>query len=370
MATGCKDKGPIGEGVAMVNVPITEMDGAADFLRSGAKNKGAVGAGDRAQSSASGAGVENLMSRLRLTTAESTAVIIGDVDDLEMVDPNRASVGKVNMRYCSSSFDADISTVDVVFDRLAIWARITKLSTRLMRAARGIEIAKPIGNVIRVEADDLGRCWGPYMRIRVEVDVQKPLLRYVTVISSRLQSSATYEVKYERLPLYCFSCGLLGHSALGCANPADRDENRDIPYFAKRLSVDDGLKTSGGSHSGSFASPRSSHVPGSRGTAGSLARGGRDGGRGAGQGQRDTQEVSSSQRGGIGRGRGRASRGQGRGMVDCHDLPIANPMKNTVGLKRKAPKVQPAAPLLLEDNPERAVVLVFASFISKFWLCP
>ncbi|KAI4963486.1 hypothetical protein ZWY2020_014029 [Hordeum vulgare] len=32
-----------------------------------------------------------------------------------------------------------------------------------------------------------------------------------------------------------------------------------------------------------------------------------------------------------------------------------------VGLKRKAPKVQPAAPLLLEDNPERAVVLVGTS---------
>uniref|UniRef100_A0A8I6X8A5 CCHC-type domain-containing protein n=1 Tax=Hordeum vulgare subsp. vulgare TaxID=112509 RepID=A0A8I6X8A5_HORVV len=137
-------------------------------------------------------------------------------------------------------FDADISPVDVVFDRLAIWARIIKLPTRLMRAARGLEIAKPIGNVIRVEADDLGRCWGPYMRIRVEVVVQKPLLRYVTVISSRLQSSAAYEVQYEHLPMYCFSCGLLGHSAKGCANPADRDENGDLPYSAKRLSVDMG----------------------------------------------------------------------------------------------------------------------------------
>ncbi|KAE8788264.1 hypothetical protein D1007_37659 [Hordeum vulgare] len=348
MATGCKDKGPIGEGVAMVNVPVTEMDGAADFLRSGAKNKGVVGAGDRAQSSASGAGVENLMAHLRLTTAESTAVIIDDVDDLEMVDPNQAFVGKVmssnvlhietiksamrpawgNPRGLNFNsvgdnlfvvefgsqadrdrvmegspwrvgkhavllkfFDADISPVDVVFDRLAIWARITKLPTRLMRAARGIEIAKPIGNVMRVETDDLGHCWGLYMRIRVEVDVQKPLLCYVTVILSRLQSSATYEVKYERLPLYCFSCGLLGHSALGCANPADRDENGDLPYSAKRLSVDDGMKTSGGSHSGSFASRGTSHVPGSRGSAGSSARGGRDGGRGARKGQRDAGSV-------------------------------------------------------------------------------
>ncbi|KAE8789491.1 hypothetical protein D1007_36291 [Hordeum vulgare] len=222
MASGCKDKGPIGEGVAMVNVPITEMDGAADFLQSGAKNKGAVRARDCAQSSGSGAGVENLMARLCLTTAESATVIIDDFDDLEMVDPNRAFVGKVlspnvlhietiksamrpawgNSRGLNFNsvgdnlfvvefgsqadrdrvmegspwrvgkhavllkfFDADISPMDVVFDRLAIWARIIKLSTRLMRAARGLEIAKPIGHVIRVEADDLGRCWGPYMRI-------------------------------------------------------------------------------------------------------------------------------------------------------------------------------------------------------------
>ncbi|KAE8812087.1 hypothetical protein D1007_10924 [Hordeum vulgare] len=215
----------------MVNVPITEMDDDADFLRSGAKNKGAVGAGDCAQSSASGAGIENLMARLRLTTAESTAVIIDDVDDLEMVDPNRAFVSKVlspnvlhietiksamrptwgNPRGLNFNsvgdnlfvvefgsqadrdrvmegspwrvgkhavllkfFDADISPVDVVFDRLAIWARITKLPTRLTRAARGIEIAKPIGNVIRVDADDLGRCWGPYMRIRGRLMSRSP----------------------------------------------------------------------------------------------------------------------------------------------------------------------------------------------------
>ncbi|KAE8770261.1 hypothetical protein D1007_58023 [Hordeum vulgare] len=275
--------------------------------------KGVVDAGDGAESSATGAGVENLMARLRLTTAEATAMVIDDVDDLELVDPNRDFVGKVlspnvlhietiksamrpawgNPRGLNFNpagdnlfvvefrsqadrdrvmegspwrvgkhaillkfFDVDISPVDVVFDRLAIWARITKLPTRLMRASRGIEIAKPIGNVIKVEADDLGRCWGPYMRIRVEVDVQKPLLRCVTVTSSRLQSSATYEVQYERLPLYCFSCGLLGHSALGCANPAERDENGDLPYTAKRLSVDDGLKASGGSNSGSFCITR------------------------------------------------------------------------------------------------------------------
>jgi hypothetical protein len=181
--------------------------------------------------------------------------------------------------------DADVSPVDAVFDRLAIWARILKLPTRLMRADRGLEIARPIGIVKRVEADRIGRCWGPYMRVRVEIDVNEPLLRYVTVTSSKLQSSTAYEVQYESLPLYYFSCGLLGHSTLVCASPAELDENCDLPYTAKRLSAENSSRIHVGTSSSNAASAGNS-VPGSRGSDGSSVHGGRCVGRGAGRGER------------------------------------------------------------------------------------
>ncbi|KAM0821227.1 hypothetical protein ACQ4PT_009451 [Festuca glaucescens] len=48
-------------------------------------------------SSAAGPGkrVEQMMARLQLTAAESTAVVVDDTEDLDLVDPDRAFVGKV-----------------------------------------------------------------------------------------------------------------------------------------------------------------------------------------------------------------------------------------------------------------------------------
>jgi hypothetical protein len=196
----------------------------------------AVGVEDKAGSSGSGIPVEKMMARLRL--------VIDDQDDADLVDPDRAFVGKVlapNVLHIQTisaamrpawgnlkgltintagnnlftaefgsmadrdrimdgspwrvgkhavllkKYDADIEPQRVVFDRLAIWARIIALPPRLMRVERGFEIARPIGVVKKIDSDDRGQCWGGFMRLRVEIAVQEPLVRVVTVFSSRLQ---------------------------------------------------------------------------------------------------------------------------------------------------------------------------------------
>jgi hypothetical protein len=136
-------------------------------------------------------------------------------------------------------YDVKVQPQHVVFDLLTIWARILSLPNRLTSRDIGMQIAEPIGLVKRIEADSLGRCWGGYMRLRVEIVVDEPFLRAVAVFSSRLNSTASYAVRYERLPLYCFSCGLIGHSSITCACPANRDEDGLLPYGATRISVDE-----------------------------------------------------------------------------------------------------------------------------------
>jgi hypothetical protein len=71
-----------------------------------------------------------------------------------------------------------------------------------MNVERGKAIAEPLGLVKKVEADYLGRYWGGFMRLRVEVKVDEPLIRVVTVYSSHLKCTESYEVQYERLPTY------------------------------------------------------------------------------------------------------------------------------------------------------------------------
>jgi hypothetical protein len=312
-----------------------------------------------------------------LTAAEAAAVLIDDEDDLNLIDPDRAFVGKVlapNVLHIEmikaamrpawgnpkglifnhagdnlfvvvgsqadrghvmegspwavgkhvvliKKFDANVPPTNNVFDWLAIWARILALPSRLMNSTRGLEIAKPIGSVKKIVANDLGRYWGPYMRIRVEVAVNNPLFYYVTMFSNRLQTSASYDVQYECLPFYCFSCGLLGHSCLVCPTPAERDENGDLPYTAKRLvALDENARRSGGSKFGtnSTSAGGENSVPGSRGSNSSAMSSGR--GRGIGSnhktGQGEDHEVSSPVENARGRGHGRSTWGRGKGRLD------------------------------------------------------
>jgi hypothetical protein len=156
-------------------------------------------------------------------------------------------------------FNADLRPMDMVFDRLIVWARIENLPFRLMNSEWGWEIAGRIGKVLRIEADSQGRCWGNYMCVQVVVDIENPLMRGVTVQSARWQVTEWYTVVYERLSLFCSHCGLIKHSTLECRTLADRESDGRLPYSPDRLCAQDDQKknsTSSRSEGSSFSSSK------------------------------------------------------------------------------------------------------------------
>ena len=65
-------------------------------------------------------------------------------------------------------------------------------------------IAKQIDkNASSIQFDPIGG----YLRARVTVDVNKPLRRGVLIESAARQSADWYEVQFENIPHFCFSCG-------------------------------------------------------------------------------------------------------------------------------------------------------------------
>ena len=55
-------------------------------------------------------------------------------------------------------------------------------------------------------------------------------MRWVQLEKAKTKESEFFEIQYENLPYFCFSCGLLGHAELMCPTPAGRDEHGRPPY--------------------------------------------------------------------------------------------------------------------------------------------
>jgi hypothetical protein len=94
-------------------------------------------------------------------------------------------------------FNVDLKPSDLVFNKLKVWVRIMNLPFGYMQRQSGSVIASSIGvegSVPVVDCDASGRCWGNYMRVRVEINVDKPLQRGVTVFSQRRNATDWFEL--------------------------------------------------------------------------------------------------------------------------------------------------------------------------------
>ncbi|KAH9802749.1 reverse transcriptase domain-containing protein [Citrus sinensis] len=91
-------------------------------------------------------------------------------------------------------------------------------------------IGNYIGSFLESDENNLKGVWRNYMRLRVTLDVRKPLKRRM-----RLKRTGGewfwVDFKYERLNVFCFICGLLGHTDRNCPSLYDGvDVNAPRPY--------------------------------------------------------------------------------------------------------------------------------------------
>ncbi|KAK4381931.1 hypothetical protein Sango_2920200 [Sesamum angolense] len=76
-------------------------------------------------------------------------------------------------------------------------------------------IGNQIGKFIDVDMEDKAVIWGFSLRIRVALNVNKPLQR-VLKLCTTLGDQKLISFTYGRLPNYCYLCGHLGHISKQC----------------------------------------------------------------------------------------------------------------------------------------------------------
>ncbi|MBA0876499.1 hypothetical protein Goshw_005146 [Gossypium schwendimanii] len=94
-------------------------------------------------------------------------------------------------------------------------------------------IGVTFGGVLRSEIN------GEFCRLRVNLNVQKSLRRGIFVLRSN-GSKYWLPFKYEKLPKFCFGCGLMGHDLQDCTvvKPAEKDKIREDPSFSLALKAE------------------------------------------------------------------------------------------------------------------------------------
>ena len=131
---------------------------------------------------------------------------------------------------------------NVELNHASLWVQIWGAPFDMISARVATEIGSRLGDVVEVERRRPKQDEANYfMRVKVALQLSKPLRRGGFIAGSDGERSwITY--KYERLPILCHFCGLLGHDLHHCARHFSATRNGD----EVELQYGDWLKATGG----------------------------------------------------------------------------------------------------------------------------
>ncbi|XP_057431502.1 uncharacterized protein LOC130724316 [Lotus japonicus] len=120
-----------------------------------------------------------------------------------------------------AKFDVNSIPSQVTLVRVPFWVRVYNLRVSLRTAAVVRSLGSTFAGLITWDRAEIHR-FREYMRIRVWVDVTKPLRRGQAM---KAEDGASFQVRfrYEKLFNYCYKCGMMDHVVRDCAEMGEQD---------------------------------------------------------------------------------------------------------------------------------------------------
>ncbi|KAK9991871.1 hypothetical protein SO802_026856 [Lithocarpus litseifolius] len=95
------------------------------------------------------------------------------------------------------------------FDKIPVWVQVHDIPMRFLNRRVAEDLCDVVDSVCRM--DDVTQMdGGSFIRVRILIDINKPLCRARHFSSSRGEQGWV-SFKYERLPNICYWCGCLSH---------------------------------------------------------------------------------------------------------------------------------------------------------------
>nr|AAM18736.1 putative reverse transcriptase [Oryza sativa Japonica Group] len=121
---------------------------------------------------------------------------------------------------------------DMIFAFVPIWVRAMKLPLGLMTKETGMAIGREVGEFMTMDLEEDGSAVGQFLRIKIRIDIRKPLMRGVTLFVGADERPLWCPLVYEFLPDFCYICGIVGHTEKLCEKKLAEGE---APLFNKSL---------------------------------------------------------------------------------------------------------------------------------------
>ena len=100
-------------------------------------------------------------------------------------------------------YDGNIRISDYYFGSASFWVRIYGLPLKLMNVETAKMLGRKIGTFIRADHDNARAEVGRFLRVRIEIDINKPLRRFITLKTKGTHDVHRGRLSYERLPIFC-----------------------------------------------------------------------------------------------------------------------------------------------------------------------
>lgn len=100
----------------------------------------------------------------------------------------------------------------------AIWLQLHNLPVELWEGETLETIVSQFGTLLKVDDFTVSMSRSKYARVCVEIDLSKPLCRGFWIGDD--MNKVFVVVMYERLPTFCYTCGMVGHGSSSCSRSA------------------------------------------------------------------------------------------------------------------------------------------------------
>ncbi|KAL8491100.1 hypothetical protein ACS0TY_022940 [Phlomoides rotata] len=117
------------------------------------------------------------------------------------------------------------STIE--FTTVTFWVRLYDLPMSARNPSSIKKIGECIGEVVEIDPTSLDGV-ARSIRIKVKIDYSKPLRRGI-FLELKDAKQVWVNFKYERLPSFCYLCGVLGHMRRECDLAEGGDDLNGIP---------------------------------------------------------------------------------------------------------------------------------------------